>query len=155
MLNNKKQIAVGNATGIILLPYKSGALYRYPINKTEAASKTANESVPLIYLTVFEVFGLSPQIPIQVKINKNEFIGDIRPMGTFRNSSGFLRKISSTSHEKLNIWSRVIIRQYIATINNDSKTIDWAMCDFAEYIFERDRMLKIIKIVIVEGAEGM
>jgi len=41
------------------------------------------------------------RMPVQVKKNNNEVIGDIRPIGTSPNLSGFLRKIFSISHVKL------------------------------------------------------
>jgi hypothetical protein len=83
MLYNKKQIADGNDTGIILLPYRSGALYKYPINSTEDMQDTNNDKLPLIYLKIVELFCLIPKIPMQIRINNNEVIGDMRPIKTF------------------------------------------------------------------------
>jgi hypothetical protein len=101
MLKSRKQMADGNETGIILLPYSSGALYRYPIKNTRDKRTTSKEKLPPAYLTILELFCLNPRSPMQIQINNNEVIGDIRPINTFPNLSGFLTKAFSISWVKL------------------------------------------------------
>jgi hypothetical protein len=111
MLNNRKQMAEGNETGIILLPYRSGALYRYPIKRTDDTSPVNNEKLPLMCLVILVLYGRIPKILTHTKINKTEDIGDIRPVCTLPNISGFLTSIYSTSQAKLKRYSRKIIPQ--------------------------------------------
>jgi hypothetical protein len=105
MLNNRKQIADGNETGIILPPYRRGALYRYPINRTDDTSVVSNEKLPPIYLNISDLFCLIPKMPVQIKINNTADIGDMRPIGTFPSIPGILIRIYSISQVKLKRYS--------------------------------------------------
>ena len=101
MLNKNKHIEVGNATGIIVLPYRSGVLKRYPINKIKDPRNTNNVRLPPIYLIILVFFCLLDKRPVQIKINNNAVIGDMRPIGTFPKEFGFFIKVFSISQGKL------------------------------------------------------
>jgi hypothetical protein len=62
---------------------------------------TNNEELPPIYLNILELGCLIPKIPMQIRINNNEVIGDIRPVKTFPKLSGFFTITFSISEEKV------------------------------------------------------
>jgi hypothetical protein len=96
-LNRRKHIEAGSETGIILLPYSKGALYRYPIRRTEEIKNTRRLILPPIYFA----FLLSRhKILMQIKIYNDEEIGDILPITTFPKRAGFFTITPSISKVK-------------------------------------------------------
>jgi hypothetical protein len=80
ILNNKKQIEVSNATGIICPPYRRGALKRYPNNRIVAIKQVNKQKAPPIYLIFTGTCFSLARIPTHVLKNKKAVIGDIRPI---------------------------------------------------------------------------
>ena len=67
-----------------------------------------NEKQPPAYLILLELFCRIPNTLMHVQINNNADIGDIRPINTVPNFSGFLIKTFSASHGKSKRKSRKI-----------------------------------------------
>jgi hypothetical protein len=116
---------------------------------------TNNEELPLMYLNILELCCLIPKIPMQIRINNNEVIGDIRPVKTFPKLSGFFTITFSISWLNLRKKFRKIKRQNNAINIIIGVVVVLVRCDFSELITITKRILKAMNTAADECGIGI
>jgi len=114
-----------------------------------------NVRLPQIYLTKGEFLPYSLKRQLQIKINRNAVIGDMRPVGIRPNFTGLLINMFSISQVKLKNFFRIIKKQNTVTKDITDVPINFPNRYFLKFLFRKNTIVRIKKISAEEGAIGM